>query len=271
MNQVSYNINMNYNNQMNYNQFCPSMPYNQFNNFNPNYNFYGNNNFNGNCYQPINYLNPNFMNNQNINNLNNYNQINQNNNKIENSIDKNEILKILKNAQFKLAGFSLAKIKSDKYKKDEMENNERNRCGSPYYMAPELFLMETIMRTVESQKVDIWALGVVLFEMFFGIKPFEASSIEELSEKYRKREYYLNLKGPNKIISKEFIEFLNICLQEIPKDRADVYCLQRIDYYNTDFMYLELLNENELSSSLGSPERDEQNNIILRIDEKYFE
>ena len=304
MNQDPYNTNMNYNFQNNYNQVFPSMPYNQFYNNNPNYNFNRNNNFNGNYYQANN-LNPNFnnfpnnMNNQNINNLNamksktfthqniknidnyinknfisnnnkNNNQNNQNNSKIDQPIDKNEILNILKKAEFKLSDFGLSKIKSDKNKKDG-KDSDGNRCGSPLYMAPELFLLETTMGTIESQKVDIWALGILAFEMFFGRRPFEAYSIEELSKMYRKREYYLNFKGSNNEISKEFVEFLNLCLQEIPKDRADVYCLQKMDFYNTDYNCLEKLKENELSASLGSSERDEQNNILLRIDEIYYD
>jgi len=287
-------------NQTYYNQVYTPIP-NQFNNNNLYNNFYRNNNFNENNYQPNNNLNPYFNNFQNnnlnnpyINNLNlmnsksnpqinkipnnfnniyynNNNQNNQDNNNIEKPIDKSEILKILKNAQFKLSDFGLSKIKSEKNKKDGKGDDQGNRCGSPLYMSPELFLLETTMGTIENQKVDIWALGILAFEMFFGRRPFEAYSIEQLSKMYRKREYYLNLNGENKKISKEFVEFLNLCLQELPKERADVYCLQHTDFYNLDYNTLEILNENELSSSLGSPDRDEQNNILLRIDEKYYE
>jgi len=287
-------------NQTYYNQVYTPIP-NQFNNNNLYNNFYRNNNFNENNYQPNNNLNPylnnfqnNNLNNPYINNLNlmnsksnpqinkipnnfnniyynNNNQNNQDNNNIEKPIDKSEILKILKNAQFKLSDFGLSKIKSEKNKKDGKGDDQGNRCGSPLYMSPELFLLETTMGTIENQKVDIWALGILAFEMFFGRRPFEAYSIEQLSKMYRKREYYLNLNGENKKISKEFVEFLNLCLQELPKERADVYCLQHTDFYNLDYNTLEILNENELSSSLGSPDRDEQNNILLRIDEKYYE
>ena len=152
-----------------------------------------------------------------------------------------------------------------------MEKNERNRCGIPYYMAPELFLMETSMRTVESQKVDIWALGVVLFEMFFGRKPFEASSIEELSKKLQKREYYLNLKGENNKISKEFFEFLNLCLQQNPKERANAHALVCTEFYNKEFQEFYFLYKTELLNALQFKKINEQNNIIIRIDEKYFQ
>jgi len=137
-------------------------------------------------------------------------------------------------------------------------------------MAPELFLMETPLMTIESQKVDIWALGVVAFEMFFGRKPFESQSLEKLSKKYQEKEYYLNLEEQNKNISKEFIEFLNLCLQEKSEKRADVFDLQRTDFYNIEYERIELLNEKELYASLGSPERDEKNNILLRIDHIYY-
>ena len=288
-------------NQTYYNQVYPSIP-NQFNNNYLYNNFNINNNFNQNYYQTNNNLNPNFnyfqkdnLNNPDINNLNliksktspqinkitnnfnnkYYNNNNQNNqdndNNIEKPIDKSEILKVLKKAQFKLSDFGLSKIKSDKNKKDGKGDDQGNRCGSPLYMSPELFLLETTMGTIENQKVDIWALGILAFEMFFGRRPFEAYSIEQLSKIYRKREYYLNLKGENNKISKEFIEFLNLCLQELPKERADVYCLQLTDFYNFDYKILEILDENELSSSLGYPDRDEQNNILLRIDKKYYE
>ena len=308
MNPITYNTNMNYNFQTNYNQVCPPMPYNQFNNNNPNNNFIWNNNINGNYYHPNN-LNSNFnnfrnnnmnkldiqsllmmksksndyLNNNNAYNLNNMNyntenksnnnnQNNQNNNNIEKPIDKSEILKVLKNSQFKLSDFGLSKIKSEKNKKDGKAKDEGNRCGSPLYMSPELFLLGTSENTLESQKVDIWALGILAFEMFFGRRPFEAYSLEELAKLYKKREYYLDLKGEkNNKISKEFIEFLNLCLQERSIERADVYCLQNTDFFNMDYNCLEKLDKNELSSSLGFPERDEQNNILLRIDEKYFE
>ena len=291
-------------NQIPYNQAYTPMPYNQCNYINPNYNFYGNNNFNGNYYQTNNNLNSNFNNfqnfnmnnnlfamkfrtftNQNIKNINDFmdnnynsnntknnnNQNNQNNNKVDKPIDKNEILKILKKAEFKLSDFGLSKINSDKNKKDGKQNDEGNRCGSPLYMSPELFLLETTMGTIENQKVDIWALGILAFEMFFGRRPFEAYSIEQLSKMFRKGEYYLNFKEPNITISKQFVEFLNLCLQDISKERSDVFHLRNTDFVNIDYELLEKLNESDLSSSLGFPERDEQNHIILRIDKKYFE
>ena len=264
---------MNNNFQMNLNQTSPQIINNPMNNLNSNINLCGNN-FNGNLIQNnnlnSNYANNNF-NNECIKNMNNKSKINNSqnnqNNNIEKPMNRDEILKILKKARFKLSDFGLSKLKPIESNSKE----EANRCGSPLYMSPELFLMNTSLKTVEDQKVDIWALGVLAFEMFFGRRPFEAGSIEQLSRMYQKGEYYinLNLKEPNNEISKEFIEFLNLCLQQKPIDRASSQDLRQTDFYNRDFKELKKLEEIELLAQ-GALTRNEQGNIIIRIDTKYY-
>ena len=300
-NQVPCNSNMNFNYQMNLNQTCPPMINNQMNNlnnYNYNYNQYGNNNYNGNFNQTNNFQNIqnaknlsamnynlcDVYNKNNVNNANsltnmnkktsinnNHNNINQNN-IIEKPMSDNEIFKILKKGRFKLSDFGLSKLKPT----DPNSKEEANRCGSPLYMSPELFLMETSLRTVEDQKVDIWALGVLAFEMFFGRRPFEAASIDQLSRMYKNGEYYLNYKDPKenkyiyKDISKEFVEFLNLCFQQNPKERASAEVLRNTDFYNKDYHELKPLKENALLDSLKSVQKKDNIGIILKIDQKYF-
>ncbi|KAF6031687.1 ULK4 [Bugula neritina] len=50
--------------------------------------------------------------------------------------------------------------------------------GSPHYTAPEV-----IQGAPHSVLSDIWSLGCVLYELFTGIKPFEADSVSELVNK----------------------------------------------------------------------------------------
>ncbi|KJE91578.1 CAMK/CAMKL/MARK protein kinase, variant 1 [Capsaspora owczarzaki ATCC 30864] len=48
--------------------------------------------------------------------------------------------------------------------------------GTPYYMAPELFRREAY----KPMAVDIWALGVVLYEMVTGLRPFRTATYDDL-------------------------------------------------------------------------------------------
>jgi serine/threonine protein kinase len=45
--------------------------------------------------------------------------------------------------------------------------NTLNELGTVHYMAP-----ETIIGKQSSSKVDIWALGVILYELFENVLPF---------------------------------------------------------------------------------------------------
>ena len=59
----------------------------------------------------------------------------------------------------------------------------RELMGSPYYMAPEILLQKT-----SSKPVDIWAVGVVLFECLTGHVPFQGFDFEELRANIIKKE-----------------------------------------------------------------------------------
>ena len=48
-------------------------------------------------------------------------------------------------------------------------------CGTYEYMAPEM-----IFRSEYDYRVDIWAVGVLLYELLHGTAPFKGKSIEEV-------------------------------------------------------------------------------------------
>ena len=58
-------------------------------------------------------------------------------------------------------------------------------CGCLYYMAPEV-----LMKKPYTAKVDIWALGVILYEMTFGHVPFDGESSEEILKSISKSMIY---------------------------------------------------------------------------------
>jgi fused len=70
--------------------------------------------------------------------------------------------------------------------------------GTPLYMAPEL-----VQETPYNHTVDLWSLGVILYELFMGVPPFYTNNIVSL----------MNLIVKNQIkfpadASRDFCDFL---------------------------------------------------------------
>jgi serine/threonine-protein kinase ULK/ATG1 len=70
----------------------------------------------------------------------------------------------------------------------------KTMLGSPIYMAPEVLRGENY-----TTKADIWSLGVVLYEMLFGVCPFQSKSIAMLISTINSSE--ITLPGDINIIS----------------------------------------------------------------------
>ena len=153
------------------------------------------------------------------------------------SIMSNEELKeILLKSRMKVSDFGLSKFK-------EEGNNLVEVSGSPLYIEPNLFDNNVDPLTVESEKVDIWALGVLAYELYFYDLPFQPfpPSIERLKKSYEKGEYVIDFKK-NKKVSKQFIRFLNICLQRPQKLRPTIEELLDNEFYVIDCEYFDYLN-----------------------------
>lgn len=71
--------------------------------------------------------------------------------------------------------------------------------GTPLYMAP-----ETLKRNFYSYKSDLYAIGVVLYEMLTGETPHEARSERELLEKITQEAVL-----PKTLKNPKLIEFLS--------------------------------------------------------------
>uniref|UniRef100_A0A1I7YYR0 Polo kinase n=1 Tax=Steinernema glaseri TaxID=37863 RepID=A0A1I7YYR0_9BILA len=84
-------------------------------------------------------------------------------------IDSNMVLKI--------GDFGLAIYDSDK---------RSGCCGTPNYMAPEVF-----EKREYSFEVDVWALGCVTYCMLVGKPPFDTGILEKTSQKIRRCDYIL--------------------------------------------------------------------------------
>ena len=118
--------------------------------------------------------------------------------------------------------------------------------GSPLYMDPNLFEPNVEIKTIENEKVDIWAIGIFAYELFFGKRPFNSpsQSLKELIQILKIGVYYIDLKECGKV-SKQFLSFLNMCLQRPQKIRPNVQELLFSEFITRDpnnFEYITLNN-----------------------------
>lgn len=74
--------------------------------------------------------------------------------------------------EFKICDFSLATM----IEQDDIFIKSSSLIGTPYYMAPEI-----INKTSYDSTIDIWSLGVCIYELFRLKKPFCGQSSTELS------------------------------------------------------------------------------------------
>ncbi|HZI18096.1 MAG TPA: serine/threonine-protein kinase [Pyrinomonadaceae bacterium] len=85
--------------------------------------------------------------------------------------------------------------------------------GTLQYLAPEL-----IRGGVADQRGDIWALGVLLYEMVAGSVPFHAETIGDLCDRI-KSVSYTPPERLNPGLPREAAEIITRCLRERPSDR----------------------------------------------------
>ena len=83
----------------------------------------------------------------------------------------------------KLADFGFAQY----FTSDETKSALR---GSPLYMAPEMVLDRRY-----DAKVDLWSVGVILYESLFGKAPYKSDTLEELLQKIKSEQPILIPRG----------------------------------------------------------------------------
>ncbi|XP_034639484.1 serine/threonine-protein kinase ULK3 isoform X1 [Trachemys scripta elegans] len=86
---------------------------------------------------------------------------------------QNILLSSVENPHLKLADFGFAQYMSPWDEKHVLR-------GSPLYMAPEM-----VCQRQYDARVDLWSVGVILYEALFGRPPFFSKSFAELEEKIR--------------------------------------------------------------------------------------
>ena len=103
------------------------------------------------------------------------------------------------------------------------------KVGTPYYMAPELWENKPY-----SKKSDIWALGVILFELLNTLTPFHAKNRPEFENKVHESSYNLR-EACKENLTLECILFLSHCLQHNENERKSYTDLMKHPYITNEY------------------------------------
>ena len=123
--------------------------------------------------------------------------------------------------------------------------------GSPINMDPGI-LKKFVGRDDKGydEKVDIWSLGTLCYEMLIGKPTFEAKTMRELQEKIDKGEYTLPTS-----LSKEAVSFLNAMLQYDSSYRLTAEELSRHHFLTRDIKQFTRINMNEVKNNLTEDDK----------------
>ncbi len=156
------------------------------------------------------------------------------------------------NSEIKIIDFGFARYL-------ENDNLAQSILGSPMYMDPQLLRKMKRLDNNNSfgydQKVDIWSLGTICYEMLIGAPPFNAQTIDGLVNKISEGDYKIpkNLK-----LSKEVISFLNGMLQYNPSLRLDINSL-----YNHNFLVKDIKDFHPIDVQKCESKFNNKNEIII--------
>jgi len=128
---------------------------------------------------------------------------------------KMENIFVDKNGELKIADFGVSEFFDD-----SLDGLLSSYCGTASYMAPEMirgYLGDSIR--YDGTKSDNWSLGIILFELLTGKRPYPAFEWRILSNLIEKKSFAERL--PAEIsLSQECLHLLGRLLEKDPKQRA---------------------------------------------------
>lgn len=114
--------------------------------------------------------------------------------------------KVWRNVVLKVIDFGFSQHLSD----EEISTSFR---GSPLYMAPEFFNASEY-----DARVDLWSIGVILYQCLFGCTPYQCTSTDDIICKFKKKQIHISIPTKPKI-SANCRDLLKRLLQFDPKVR----------------------------------------------------
>ena len=152
---------------------------------------------------------------------------------------------LMKSGIVKLGDFGIAKGLKSTWEK------AKTMVGTPYYLSPEIIKNEPY-----DSKSDIWALGVLLYELMTFKMPFNAVSLPLLSIKINRGVY----QPPPGIYSAEIKDLLKKCLTLEPEKRPSIDAIlqlplikNRINNFLSEVQY-----DQDLSKTMAKKYKDKK-------------
>ena len=131
-------------------------------------------------------------------------------------------------------------------------NNRMTFCGTMEYMAPEIVGCENY-----DFGVDIWALGILLYELIMGHSPFRDNKDRNIMIKIKKHDLIFD---KDKNISSECIDLINRLLDENPTTR-----LKLKDILNHPFILVHSKEGNKNKLRPRKESLDDSNENIIKF------
>ena len=105
---------------------------------------------------------------------------------------------------------------------------QQTMCGSPLYMAPEILEQKRY-----TDKVDLWSIGVIMYELYFNEVPVKGKNIVDLIKNVRR--FKFKIPNTNKKCSSNCLDLMKMLLKTNPNDRCSWEDFYSHNWFNINF------------------------------------